>query len=95
QNAVIKIDAFPYTRYGYLTAKVVSISHDAVQDEKLGLVFLTHLRLDRNSLEIEGTPVRLTAGMSLSVEVKTGQRRVIDYLISPLKDYATTSMHER
>ena len=48
QDAVIKIESFPYTRYGYLTGKVKNVSFDAVEHEKLGLVFAVTVALDKN-----------------------------------------------
>jgi hemolysin D len=76
QPVTVKIDSFPYTRYGYLTGSVASVSHDAAQDEKLGLVFPARIKLDSSTLEIEDVKVRMSAGMSLSAEIKTGKRRV-------------------
>jgi hemolysin D len=95
QPVTVKVDSFPYTRYGYLTGKVVSVSHDAAQDEQLGLVFPARVKLERATLNIDGVSVRLSAGMSLSAEIKTGKRRVIDYLLSPLKQHTMESMRER
>ncbi len=95
QLVTVKVESFPYTRYGYLTGRVVSVSHDALQDEKLGLVFPVRIRLDSATLEIDGVTVRLTAGMNLNAEIKTGKRRVIDYLLSPLRQHAGEAMRER
>jgi hemolysin D len=95
QAVTVKVDSFPYTRYGYLTGKVLSVSHDAAQDEKLGLVFPARVKLERATLNIDGVQVRLSAGMSLSAEIKTGKRRVIDYLLSPLQQHTTESLRER
>lgn len=95
QEVVVKVESFPYTRYGTLTGSLISVSHDAAQDEKLGLVYPARFRLSRTSLMVDGTRVRLSAGMNLSVEIKTGKRRVIDYLLSPLKAHSTESMRER
>ena len=95
QPVTVKVDSFPYTRYGYLTGKVVSVSHDAAQDEQLGLVFPARVKLEQATLNIDGVSVRLSAGMSLSAEIKTGKRRVIDYLLSPLQQHTTESMRER
>lgn len=95
QSVTVKVDSFPYTRYGYLTGTVASVSHDAAQDEKLGLVFPARIKLDGSTLEIEGVKVRMSAGMSLSAEIKTGKRRVIDYLLSPLAQHASESLRER
>ncbi|MFC6840376.1 HlyD family type I secretion periplasmic adaptor subunit [Xanthomonas theicola] len=95
QPVTVKIESFPYTRYGYLTGTVASVSHDAAQDEKLGLVFPARIKLDSSTLDIDGVQVRMSAGMSLSVEVKTGRRRVIDYLLSPLRQHASEALRER
>ncbi|MBN6150273.1 HlyD family type I secretion periplasmic adaptor subunit [Xanthomonas sp. AmX2] len=95
QPVTVKIESFPYTRYGYLTGKVVSVSHDAAQDEKLGLVFPARIRLDGSKLDIDGVVVSMSAGMALSAEIKTGKRRVIDYLLSPLKQHVGEGMRER
>ncbi|MBB4656278.1 HlyD family type I secretion membrane fusion protein [Xanthomonas sp. F14] len=95
QPVTVKVDSFPYTRYGYLTGTVASVSHDAAQDEKLGLVFPARVKLERATLNIDGLGVRLNAGMSLSAEIKTGKRRVIDYLLSPLQQHTTEALRER
>lgn len=95
QRASVKIDSFPYTRYGYIEGTVVSVSHDAAQDEKQGLVFPSRVKLQQAALVIDGVRVRLTPGMSLSVEIKTGRRRVIDYLLSPLQQHTGESLRER
>lgn len=95
QRASVKIDSFPYTRYGYLEATVESVSHDAAQDEKAGLVFPTRVKLASAVLQVDGTAVQLSPGMSLNVEIKTGRRRVIDYLLSPLQSHAQESLRER
>ncbi len=95
QRATVKVESFPYTRYGYLEGVVESVSHDAVQDENLGLVFQARVRLEKASLTIDGVTVALTPGMALSVEIKTGTRRVIDYMLSPLRQHQLESMRER
>ncbi len=95
QSAMVKIDSFPYTRYGYLQGTVASVSHDATQDEQLGLVFPARVVLQRDSVAVNGVPVRLSPGMSLSVEIRTGQRRIIGYLLSPLQQHAGEALRER
>lgn len=95
QRATIKVESFPYTRYGYLDGIVESVSHDAAQDEKMGLVFPARVRLQRATLIVDGAKVSLTPGMALSVEIKTGNRRIIGYLLSPLRKSANESLRER
>ncbi len=95
QEVTVKLDTFPYTRYGYLSGTVTSVSHDAVQDEKLGLMFPVRIRLTRSWLDIEAARVNLSPGMSLSAELRTGRRRVIDYLLSPLREGTGEALRER
>jgi len=91
----VKVESFPYTRYGYLEGTVESVSHDAAQGEKMGLVFPARVKLSVATLMIDGVKVELSPGMALSVEIKTGKRRVIDYFRSPLKKHAEEGFRER
>ncbi|PPT73275.1 hypothetical protein XthCFBP4691_20545 [Xanthomonas theicola] len=95
QPVTVKIESFPYTRYGYLTGTVASVSHDAAQDEKLGLVFPARIKLNGDILDVEGVKVRMSAGMSLSAEIKTGKRRIINYLLDPIGRHSAESFRER
>lgn len=95
QAVEVKVDSFPYTRFGTLSGEVKHISRDAMEDQQQGLVFPARVRLDSDTLSVEGRPVRLSAGMAVSVEIKTGRRRVIDYLLSPLQQYQSEAMRER
>lgn len=95
QTAVVKIETFQYTRYGTLDAEMVSVSHDALSDEKRGLIYSSRVRLPKTSLRVDGSDVSLTPGMAVTVEVKTGQRRVIEYFLSPLIQHGTESLRER
>ena len=95
QEAEIKVDAFPFTRYGTLSGKVVDLSNDAVADEKKGLVYKMRVALERSEITVHGKPVRLGPGMTVTAEVKTGTRRLIEFFLSPLLRYARESARER
>ncbi len=95
QEAEIKIETFQYTKYGTIPATVVSISHDAINDEKRGLIYSMRVKMERSTIMVEDVAVNLTPGMAVSVEVKTGKRRVIEYFLSPLIQYTTESLRER
>ena len=94
-HAAVKIDAFDYTRYGTVDAVVTHISRDAIEDEKKGLRYSVKVELTRPELMVDGRAIRLTPGMSGSVEIRTGERRVIQYVLSPLMQHAQESLHER
>jgi hemolysin D len=59
------------------------------------LVYAARISLDRNEMEIEGRTVRLMPGMAVTVEIRTGSRRIISYLLSPLMRYNQEVLRER
>jgi hemolysin D len=93
----VKIEAFPYTRYGYLTGTVMALSNDAVQDKdkKHGLSFTARIRLPRGQMFIRDKWINLTPGMEVTAEIKTGRRSVAGYFLDPLAQTAQESLHER
>ena len=95
QLAEIKVETFQFTRYGTIPATVVSVSHDAINDERRGLVYAARIRLHRTSIRVDGREVGLAPGMAVSAEIKTGTRRVIDFFLSPLQQYRDESLQER
>lgn len=95
QSAQIKLETFPFTRYGTVPATVQLVTADAVTDEKRGAIFPARLLLKTHLVQVDGRPVRLAPGMNLTAEIKTGQRRVIDYLLSPVQRLGDESLHER
>ncbi len=95
QPAVVKIDAFPYTRFGYLRGTVESVSNDAVSDKKYGLYFVVRVKLPSKQFPIGKKWVNLTPGMEVNAEIHTGRRRLAEYFLSPLITTATESLRER
>ncbi len=95
QQAEIKIDAFPYTKYGLIKGVVSHLSADAVEDEKRGLVYQARIRLDADRITADGREIRLSPGMSVVAEIKTGKRRVIEFFLSPLLRHGKESLGER
>ena len=59
------------------------------------LVYAARVVLDRAQMEIEGGPVQLLSGMAVTVEIRTGSRRIISYLLSPLVRYRQEVLRER
>lgn len=95
QEAIIKLDAFPYTRYGFIDGRISTLSDDAVPVEDLGLAYAAEVQLMETVIDVDGRQVGLSPGMAVTVEVKTGKRRVIEYLLSPLLRYRAESARER
>jgi hemolysin D len=95
QVAEVKLETFPFTRYGTVQATVTHLAADAVTDEKRGAIFPVTLRLQQTHLNVEGKRIALAPGMNLSAEIKTGRRPVIDYLLSPIHKAMDESLWER
>ena len=95
QTVAIKVQAFEYTKYGTLPARVVHISRDAIPDEKKGLLYAVRIALEDDSLLVDGRRAALGPGMAITAEIKTGDRRVIEYVLSPLLRHADEALDER
>ncbi|OAK56989.1 hemolysin activation protein [Variovorax paradoxus] len=95
QEAAIKLETFPYTRYGTVNATVKTVTADAVNDEKRGAIFPVTLNLNSTTIDVDGRPIKLSPGMNLTAEIKTGKRRVIEFLLSPVQKAASESIRER
>jgi hemolysin D len=113
QEAVIKLDAFPFTRYGTVPGKVKIVSEDAIgggasQQEVAGtdgqgarqassnqLLYAARVTLDQTTIYVDGKDVNVTPGMAATVEIKTGKRKLIEFLLSPLMRMTDEAGRER
>lgn len=95
QPAEIKVETFLFTLYGTIPGKVLTVSDDAASIEDVGLVYPTRVSMDRSTVQVEGKQVNLSPGMAVTVEIKTGKRRIIEYLLSPLLKSVKESLRER
>ncbi|WP_374367181.1 HlyD family type I secretion periplasmic adaptor subunit [Dongia sp.] len=100
QEAVVKLEAFPFTRYGTQEGVVVTISNDAVERQGADpntprLTYLARIRLQNETIDVDGKSVSLSPGMMASVEIKTGTRRIIEFVLSPLMRMGGEAGRER
>jgi len=85
QSVEIKVDAFPFTRYGIIDGEILSLAKDSMLVENIGYVYAARVAMARTTIRVEnGREVNLTPGMDVAVEIKTGQRRLIEFLLSPV-----------
>ncbi|KVQ12985.1 HlyD family type I secretion periplasmic adaptor subunit [Burkholderia ubonensis] len=95
QAVTLKVDSYPYSKYGTLSGRVEHLSHDAIPDEKRGSIYAARIRLARPAVSQTGVVLPLQAGMAVTAEIKTDSRRVIDYLLSPIKEVFSEAIKER
>lgn len=84
QKVSVKLEAFPFTRFGTVPGRILTISRDAVQDEKTPPYYVARIALDQRSIEADGRRVPLTPGLSATADVRIGERRIIRYLFDPM-----------
>ena len=95
QKAEIKIDAFPFTKYGTIDGQIASLSTDAVPLDKVGQLYAARVTMARSDIPVGNKIVHLSPGMTVSVEIKTGKRRLIEYFLSPLLRGVKETARER
>ncbi|MDR2852520.1 MAG: HlyD family type I secretion periplasmic adaptor subunit [Burkholderiaceae bacterium] len=95
QRVAVKVEAFPYSRYGYLNGTVTAVSIDAVRDRRQGMTFPVRIRVSTNRIRVDNRWIRLTPGMAVTADIRTGSRSVIGYFLDPLRVSLQESMHER
>ncbi|TXI73769.1 MAG: HlyD family type I secretion periplasmic adaptor subunit [Limnohabitans sp.] len=97
QRVINKVETFDFTRYGYIDGVVQWVGTDAVQDQKLGAVFPVRIKLDsvETPSAINGRTGIVKAGMSVTADIRTEQRRLIDYLLAPMLRYKQEALRER
>jgi hemolysin D len=94
-KAEIKVEAFPFTRYGTIDGEITILSKAAVPLEEVGAVYAARVSMDKSVMQIEGKEVELSPGMNVTVEIKTGTRRLIEYFLSPILRGINESVNER
>ncbi len=95
QSVTVKIETFTFTKYGTVSGVVKSVSTDAIEDEKRGLIYSSKISLSTDHLVIDGHSTALSPGMGVSAEIKIDRRRIIEYFLSPLQKHMSESMTER
>lgn len=95
QPVEIKIEAFPFTRYGTITGKVIRITDDVINDQQLGPVYKVTVAPDNSAITHDGETIPLRPGMTVAAEITTGSRRIIEYFLSPLLRYRDEAIRER
>jgi len=95
QKAQVKFTAYDFTIYGGLAAKVVHISADSIIDKKGGSFYLVRVKTDRNFLGSDAVPLPIIPGMVARVDILTGKKTILDYLLKPIFKARQIALTER
>ena len=94
QDVIVKFSAYDYAIYGGLKGNLEYISADTIVDEDESY-YLIKVRTDANHLETDKERLEIIPGMTASVNIVTGKKTVLDYLLKPVLRAKHNSMHER
>ncbi|MEN1835643.1 HlyD family type I secretion periplasmic adaptor subunit [Pseudomonas lijiangensis] len=95
QKAMVKFSAYDYTIYGGLPARLEMIGADTVTDDKGNSFYLIQVRTDRNHLGGDDRPLLIIPGMVATVDIITGEKSVMDYLLKPVLKGGSEALRER
>ena len=95
QHAEIKVETFNFQKFGTIPAEVIEISPDAVEDKDKGLVYRAVLKLHQDNVQMIDRQAALGPGMSVTAEIKTQEKRIIEFFLDPFKKYQSEGLRER
>jgi len=95
QRALVKISAYDFARYGGLEGEVIRVAPDSSTDENGAPYFQVIVRTDKNYLGTSEGSLPITPGMQATVDILTGEKTVIDYIISPILKLKYEAFRER
>lgn len=93
--AMVKITAYDFSIYGGLKGHVEQISADTIVDERGERFYRVRVRTEENSLGTVADPLRIIPGMTAQVDVITGEKTVLDYLLKPILKARDHALRER
>jgi len=95
QESTIKIAAYDFSIYGGLEARVERISADTIKDEQGENFYRVYLRTAQNTLLHRGAELPIIPGMTATVEILTGKKTVLDYIMKPILKARDRALRER
>jgi len=95
QAAMVKMTAYDFSIYGGLPAKLERISADTIKDEKDESYYLIYLRTDQNYIDHNKIKLDIIPGMTTTVDILTGKKTVLDYLLKPILKARNEALRER
>lgn len=91
QDVSIEITAYDFSRYGLLNGKLISISPDSFEDKNGSIYYIAKINADVNSF---GEELPILPGMVANVNILTGKKTILEYILKPLKDIGKNALSE-
>jgi adhesin transport system membrane fusion protein len=95
QKAMIKFTAYDFSIYGGLPATLERISADTITNEEDESFYLIYLRTEKNYIDSSKGQLEIIPGMTVTVDILTGKKTVLDYLLKPILKAKNEALRER
>ena len=95
QKVKVKLDSFKFTKYGYIEGVITDIEKASILDENLGEIYPITVELKKDEMKIDNKIIKIIPGMTCTVDIKIGKRKLIDYIISPMIRYKDEALREK
>jgi adhesin transport system membrane fusion protein len=95
QDAIVKVTAYDFSIYGSLRGKVVTISPDTVTDKNENVYYVVKIRTDQKNLGTVEKPLKIIPGMMVNVDVITGKKTILQYILKPILKAKQYTFSER
>lgn len=95
QKAMVKFTAYDFSIHGGLEGKVVHISPDTITDEEGNSFYAVQVQTEKSFLGSENKPLPIIAGMTVTVDILTGEKTIMDYILKPILKTKELALRER
>lgn len=95
QDSMIKVAAYDFSIYGGLKSTLERISADTIRDDEGKSFYRVYLRTERNTISHQGNELPIIPGMTATVEILTGKKTVLDYILKPILKARQRALRER
>ena len=95
QDAMVKFSAYDFSIYGGLAGEVVHISADTLTNEKGVSYYLVRIETTKSFLGSRDKPLKIMAGMTVTVDILTGKKTILDYILKPILKAKQNALRER
>lgn len=91
----IKVDTFNFQKFGTIKGKVREVSPDAIEDKERGPLYRVMVSMEEEKLHMDNRELQVYPGMTVSAEIKTRKKRIIDFFLEPFQTYKNEALRER
>lgn len=91
----IKVDTFNFQKFGTIKGKVREVSPDAIEDKERGPLYRVMVSMEEEKLHMDNRDLQVYPGMTVSAEIKTRKKRIIDFFLEPFQTYKNEALRER